>query len=434
MAVTTTLGASLVLVPPPALAESDDAVQDGPIRVLAVGDSVTHAHAGEYSWRRFAWQEWRRQGVEVDMVGPNRAPYLMAGGVGPAVYADPDFDQDHAGVWGARVSYLPTHDVDALVRDHRPDVLVLALGTNDLVWVKVPPATVADAVDWRIYAARLVNPRIHVVLAEVVAPRNESAVQYNALLKQLAQDRDMATSRVTVAETTEGFVPGTGLDRGGDTYDQLHPNSVGQAKYGAAVVDAFARIGVGAAAPRPIVLPKEGPRSRPRLRATGGATRVDLSWSRPTGSTSTDVLYRRPGRPWRTAAREHRGAATSIAGLVNCSVYEVSVAARRGWNRALQDRWATPVRVKAGGKVARLGVGAVARRGRTVRVRWAKDPSACSYRVAVAVTGRKTQRFSTSSVRAVVRQVPASANVRVTVRAVGAQGKSKPREIRVPRD
>lgn len=414
-------------------AHADDPAT-APVRVLAVGDSITQGHAGEYTWRRFAWQEWRRQGVAIDMVGPRRAPYVAPDVVGPATYADAGFDQDHAGIWGARVSYLPAHDVGALVTEHQPDVLVLALGTNDLVWLSVAPETVVQALDWRIYAARLARPGIDVVLPEVVAPRTEVTAQHNALLRRLAADRDTPDMRVTVANTSSGFVPGTGRDRGGDTYDPLHPDSVGQAKYGAAVVDAFARIGIGRSQPRPLSLPVEGLRGRPALRASGGPARIDLRWSRPAGTTSMDVLVRRPGQAWRTVSRERPFDAASAEGLRNCRTYEVTVAARRGWNRAASDRWATPVRLKAGGTVVRPIVTAVKRTSRTVRVRWAKDPSACSYRVTVKVSGRKSRNFTTTKVRTVVGSVPAGARVTVKIRAVGAKGKSRARVIRVLRD
>src|SRR5690349_14095584 len=67
------LAAALVGASAPAGAEETDPPAH-PLRVMIVGDSITQARNGEASYRYYLWQELRRQGVDVDFVGPWTAP------------------------------------------------------------------------------------------------------------------------------------------------------------------------------------------------------------------------------------------------------------------------------------------------------------------------------------------------------------------------
>lgn len=44
--------------------------RQGAMRVMVVGDSMTHCHEGDFTWRYRIWDWFRSQNVAVDMVGP----------------------------------------------------------------------------------------------------------------------------------------------------------------------------------------------------------------------------------------------------------------------------------------------------------------------------------------------------------------------------
>ena len=69
---------------------------------------------------------------------------------------------------------------------------------------------------------------------------------------------------VVVADTDDGY------DRIGHTWDQSHPNAVGEAMIAAAVADALATLDIGPQASRPIRTLPLGPRVAPLLAATPG--------------------------------------------------------------------------------------------------------------------------------------------------------------------
>src|SRR5690606_28118865 len=100
-----------------------------PVRLMLVGDSITHGSAGDYTWRYFLDRHLRAAGRPVDLVGPRRDLFDQGSGTsGSRAYADPDFDQDHASQWGNALVW-PRLSIRDAATEHRPDVVVLALGT-----------------------------------------------------------------------------------------------------------------------------------------------------------------------------------------------------------------------------------------------------------------------------------------------------------------
>lgn len=411
-----------------------------PARVLLVGDSITQASVGDHSWRYFASKHLVRSGAAVDFVGPHRLPYVEAGTGWKAQYADPDFDQDHAATWGDRMASTPQHDRVSLMTRFRPDVVVVALGTNDLgpFHGLTAEQTAAGASDW-VAQARAVVPGVDVVLVEVPAVVQPEVSRYNALLWQLAAQLDTASSRVVVAGASAGFVVGADDDRTADTYDGTHPNARGQVKVAAAVTDALAAVGLGRRYSRPLAFPAEGPREAPRLTVRTADDWALLSWSVPPGATSTDVWLRRRGKAWRRVNRAHPTATVGVTGLRPCVTYEVKVWARKGWTVAGEDVASRPVAAVAGPSVAGARTRPSARGARrSVKVRWARVPEACRYQVEVrhrakgkVVVARKTVKSLSATVR-----VPAGVRAKVRVRPLGARDKgrwSARRAVRVPR-
>src|SRR4051794_41152424 len=129
--------AAIALGPGPASADAS-----GTARILIVGDSVTQGKIGDYTWRYRLWRALQAEDKSVDFVGPHTDLFDPATGAfeNPG-YADPDFDQDHAAWWGLMLSHIDVRtSVHDLMVDHSPDVVIDALGVNDLIYGVSPTA------------------------------------------------------------------------------------------------------------------------------------------------------------------------------------------------------------------------------------------------------------------------------------------------------
>ncbi|UUW87701.1 GDSL-type esterase/lipase family protein [Nocardioides sp. WV_118_6] len=271
--------ASLAMMP----ATASGAPSGDPVRIMLLGDSVTQGSSGDWTWRYRLWRRLVTAGVSADLVGP-RADLWDARTDGPGAisYADPAFDRDHAAQWGMFAA-LPDTAVTSLVSTHQPDVLVVMLGINDLIWTTETPAQVAASVGRLVAAARSVRPDIDVVVSEVTQHWFPEAPELNAELAGLVSSLTTELSHVVLAATAAGY------DLARDTYDTSHPNARGEVRIATAVADALHRLGIGPAALLPDTMPEVGPRTPATLTVdTTGA----LSWTAGPGATG-QLLWRR---------------------------------------------------------------------------------------------------------------------------------------------
>ncbi|GAA3520682.1 hypothetical protein GCM10022263_05730 [Nocardioides daeguensis] len=264
-----------------------------PVRILLVGDSVTQGSSGDWTWRYRLWRHFADAGVPVDFVGPRDDLWrLPEGGGGEATYADPDFDRDHAARWGMWALF-PDVPFDALVATYQPDVVVEALGVNDLLY-GVDAAEVSAAIAARVLEARAARPDVAVVLTEPSQHWFPGVLELNTRLADIASDLTTATSPVVVARAADGY------DAEEDTWDGSHPNARGEVRIAAAVADALHALGVGPAAARPLVVPPVGPQVPATVTATAGDQQATVSWTGGPGA-SAQVLWGRDvtlDQPW----------------------------------------------------------------------------------------------------------------------------------------
>ena len=142
---------ALVLALVPGAAPAAAGSEDRPARVLLVGD---------WTWRYRLWQHLSATAsTPVDLVGPRDDRWdLCADGPGNQEYADPGFDRDHAALWG-QTMWQASQGVGETVARPAPDVVVAALGTNDLLGrVDRKPCGPGWRPSSRRYAARLRTP------------------------------------------------------------------------------------------------------------------------------------------------------------------------------------------------------------------------------------------------------------------------------------
>ncbi|MBM9439435.1 GDSL-type esterase/lipase family protein [Actinacidiphila bryophytorum] len=213
------------------------------MRYLFVGDSMTVGAAGDYTWRYRMWQHLCGLGEPFSVVGPRDGLYDRAADAAvSADYADPAFPpraRRHLAGWGEGWLHLAPVIGD-VVREHRPDVLLISLGLIDLGFYTDAGQTAAN-VEHFITAARGAAPRVRMVLLPVIPNTRadldpgfaDQCAELNTLLAKAVADLDTPASPLLLASRPQDY------DILLDTYDGTHPNASGEHKLAAAFADAM---------------------------------------------------------------------------------------------------------------------------------------------------------------------------------------------------
>lgn len=421
----------------PARAETgEDPADQAPTRILLLGDSVTQGSSGDWTWRYRLWQHLTASGASFDFVGPRDDLWdLRTGGPGASSYADPAFDRDHAARWGMWAGFLDEPVAD-LMADHQPDVLVVMLGVNDLIWSDDPPEAVAERMGAIVDTARASNPDVAVVLAEATQTSFPDVPAFNAALAAVAEGRSTGASPVVLADTTAGY------DGAADTWDGSHPNARGEARIAAEVADALAVLGVGTPVPRPLVLPAVGPVTAPTLSGTAGNGFADLAWTGPDGATGHRLWARDRSvtTTWSLLAPELPRDGTHRAdGLTNGHRYEFRLQPVKGDDepeRATYSNVVAAIPVAATAPPPALTAPArirAAAGGRCVRLEWSRVAAVTGYRVDRWTGSRWLRAARTSRTRALLTSLPRQRAWTLRVRAERGATTGPARAIRVVR-
>ena len=406
---------------------------------MVVGDSLTAGFSGDYTWRYFAWKALLASGEPVDFVGPSTLPANQWLSLSwPAVYARSDFDADHAGTWADSFDF-PLHDRRALVGTYRPSVIVLELGINDINTFHRTPKQVVDSVREWVQDVRLIAPDTDFVLVELVQSTSRRVRAYNTMLRAQAPGWSTPSSDVVVAHAAAGFVTSTDKNPDRDTWDPVHPNTKGQVRIAAAVVDGLAALGRGDRYPRPLSVPAEGPRVRPVMSATTTAARTQVTWTVPPGATNYDVWRRVGAGRWRRYVSGWYETSVTAGVVQPCRPVSFKVLARRGFTAAAPDMTSRPVSVATGRRVSgQPRVRATARRGRVV-VRWSEVAHACGYRILARLSrrgGEGTRTVQVTGRRHTFAGLAPGTRLSVRINAVGDRNTgpaSRPVRVRTPR-
>lgn len=202
-----------------------------PLRVMPLGDSITEAEAGHNSYRRVLWQRLNRAGCVVNLVGSKTGVSRGRRDSGSVNPPNADFDLDHEGHWDYTVAELLPR-VGTLVAQAQPDVVLVHLGTNDVLRGR-PASRIAQDLGGLIDAIRAGKPDTHILLAKIIpaAPYPAGTAALNRLIDGIASSRSSATSPVAVVDQASGYSTG-------DNYDGVHPGVAGEAKLGNRWADA----------------------------------------------------------------------------------------------------------------------------------------------------------------------------------------------------
>ncbi|MFD6950755.1 GDSL family lipase [Nocardiopsis sp. TSRI0078] len=267
----------------------------GELRVMVVGDSLTQGSSGDYTWRYHLWSHLRETGVEADFVGPYDGMYgLDEGELGNQDYADPDFDTDHAALWGASSGELAS-DVARVAAEHDPHYLLLLAGTEDILSGDGADRAL-EGIGEAVSTVRVVRGDTRFVLGELPPVEgtgddgriNAEIDRFNMGVVDLAGQLTANDSPVVVARVADGYVPSR------DNWDEVHPNTRGEVRIAAAFADVLADpLGVGRAYPRPLPDPPVGPQAAPEPVAEESDEGLLLSWEAVPGATDYRVAQRR---------------------------------------------------------------------------------------------------------------------------------------------
>ncbi|GIG22774.1 hypothetical protein Cch01nite_34980 [Cellulomonas chitinilytica] len=210
--------AALALLVGGALALAGPTSAADPVRIMALGDSITGSPG---CWRALLWQKLQQTGyTNIDMVGT-----LPAQGCGFT------YDGDNEGHGGYLVTNVAAQNqlVGWLSSAH-PDVVVMHFGTND-VWSNISTQQILAAYTTLVNQMRASNPRMKILVAQIIPVAPSSCAEcpgrttaLNAAIPGWAAGLTTSASPVTVVDQWTGWVPST------DTGDGVHPNDAGIVK------------------------------------------------------------------------------------------------------------------------------------------------------------------------------------------------------------
>jgi|GEM_PF-1202361 len=183
-------------------------------RILPLGDSITAGYhstdAGGY--RLPLWNKlFVEDGVNIDFVGSERmGPYNA-------------LDLEHEGHGGWRIADLAEH-VDGIIALHRPDMILLQIGTNDMQEPDV--SVLADRMGGLIDRIGAAAPDAELIVAQIPPQAGEETNKkieaFNAGIRSLVADRAAAGRRIGTVDMYASLTQA-------DLHDGIHPNDSGYA-------------------------------------------------------------------------------------------------------------------------------------------------------------------------------------------------------------
>jgi lysophospholipase L1-like esterase len=215
--------------------------ENGVIRIMAIGDSITRATC----WRAALWNELNQSfPARFDFVGT----LTSDNGCAPA-----DYDRDNQGYSSSLITEIVANVTTARMCDPNPcpaladlqqaflsrpaDVALMHFGTND-VWNAKNPQDIVNGYSEVVKALRAANPKVVILVAQII-PMNVSDTTcggctcpgcgtgvpaLNTLITSWAAQQSSADSPVRVVDQYDGY------DAVADNRDGVHPNDSGSKK------------------------------------------------------------------------------------------------------------------------------------------------------------------------------------------------------------
>ena len=227
-----------LLILTPLIVAVQFAYADKTIKILPLGDSITHAEINRASYRYFLWQKLIDAGIDFDFVGSmnTQLDTYSKGDTPQPDYKGQSFDKDHEGhfawevnhIWGGRNPNNNTGSgsLGDWMQAYDFDIALVHLGTNDAFMGQDNNQT-ANELKAIIDKLREDNPNVVILLAKVIptakGKREAAAVeQFAGLIPAVAQEMNTEQSPVILVDMFRDF------DVNELTYDGVHPNEKGE--------------------------------------------------------------------------------------------------------------------------------------------------------------------------------------------------------------
>lgn len=332
------------------------------MKLMVVGDSISHGREGDWTWRYRLWEWLTSQGVEFEFVGPytgtadaerpappprpavegeapNEPGQRITGGYAEGV--DQKFDGKHFSMWGLQAHQVRT-TIENAIHNYQPDFLLLELGFNDIGWGVSGPEGTLGSIETIVANARSAKPDLKFAIANMpqrTFVREDlpiSTEQYNCMLKAAIPTWSTPTSPIALVQFCENYSSGPKGAPG--AYDGLHPNSLGEYEIAQAFSETLNRFyGVGSV---PLRLPKAIPlRPTPvpsNVSAHTSPGGVTVTWDAVYGAMGYDVKYRSRGDSnWDAALVQTNRYDTTLAN--DGQVFEYMIRTNNG--EELKSEW-----------------------------------------------------------------------------------------------
>ncbi|KAL1841152.1 hypothetical protein VTJ49DRAFT_7377 [Mycothermus thermophilus] len=303
------------------------------LRVMVVGDSISHGREGDWTWRYRIWQWFREEGVSVRFVGPytgtvppndphpprpprcpddpaDPAPVVRSHG-GYAAGVDTKFmvDSAHFSV-GGRLALQAKELVADQVAAFQPDICLVELGFNDFGWLRCEPIEVLASLKTLVDRARSAKDNVKFAIANVphrtsLPGRDDLPLntdRYNEMLARSLPEWSRPESPIALVRFCENYSCKSQMCKSCDvSYDGLHPNALGE--YQLAQAFSCTLVSAFSLGRKPLAIPQHIP-PRPlhvpaQLRAVSDPSGVIASWESVYGAYGYDLQHRRAGqRRW----------------------------------------------------------------------------------------------------------------------------------------
>ena len=211
------------------------------MQLMPLGDSITHGDKTHDSSRRPLWKKLQLKGYKVDFVGSQTQNYTVEGDT-IKLHPSPnsDFDLNHEGHSGWRADEILNgsynskrlgdngqSNINLWAQNHSPDMVLLHLGTNDIIQDQSADSTIDD-LENIIDRLQSIRPNVSILIAQIIPPANSQrrakVKDLNALIPALAAQKNRPGSPVRIVDQWTGYDPIN------DNYDGLHPNANGEQK------------------------------------------------------------------------------------------------------------------------------------------------------------------------------------------------------------
>jgi lysophospholipase L1-like esterase len=187
-----------------------------PLRIMPLGDSITDGMGVAGGYRTDLWQYFRADGQTVQFVGSEYG--------GPPALGD----RDHEGHPGWETAQLDRH-VTSWLRTYEPDIVLLHIGTNDVLHGKAPtaPARLRTLLGHIVSAA----PQAKVYVASIIPLRllglDARVRRYNRAVSRIVAEEAAGGAHVRMVDMHSAVEPSDLLD------DGIHPDGGGFSKMAA---------------------------------------------------------------------------------------------------------------------------------------------------------------------------------------------------------